>query len=88
MSRTYRKFPCFGTDGPKHRRFAKRQANKRVRKSNNVTNGGAYKKLYCSYDIVDFKWVYYTDIEILDSINEFYTIIKPWKLKSRSMAGS
>ncbi len=46
------------TDGYKgsfKKRHAKRQANKKVRKSVEVLNGTMYKKLYCSWNICDYK---------------------------------
>lgn len=39
--------------------WAKRQANKRVRRENmKIPNGKQYRKLYCSYDICDWKSYY------------------------------
>ena len=39
--------------------FAKKQANKVVRRyKDNIENGGFYKKLYESYDICDFRCIY------------------------------
>ena len=56
MSRSYRK-PIWtqGYDGDT-RQFKKRQANKRVRNSENATDGKAYKKEFESWDIVDWKF--------------------------------
>ena len=36
-------------------RSAKRLANRKVRRTKNVPDGKAYRKLYSSYDINDFK---------------------------------
>ncbi len=42
--------------------WAKRQANKKVRRYKGVLcNGKMYRKLYCSYDICD--WIFYSDDE-------------------------
>lgn len=53
MSRS-RKKNCIVKDSGKHKQFAKRQANKKIRKSD-CASGGAYKKLYDQYDICDWK---------------------------------
>ena len=39
-----------------YRRFAKRQANKRIRKLKELWNGMVYKRFYSSYDICDYKF--------------------------------
>lgn len=60
MSRSYKKNPIY-TDGrtptPKKN---KRIANKRVRKSLNLPNGNAYKKVFETYDIHDYisRWTW------------------------------
>lgn len=54
MSRSYRKNPICKQ---KNYSFNKKLANRRVRYSEDVPNGKAYKKYYCSYDICDWKWV-------------------------------
>ena len=55
MSRSYRHNPCVGDSGPHYRKYAKRLANKKVRKLHDVPYGKVYKKYFCSYDIVDYK---------------------------------
>ena len=52
MSKSYKRaiFQCDGA----YKRYAKRQANKRVRRSAGVPDGGGYKKIYCSWDISDY----------------------------------
>jgi hypothetical protein len=53
MSRSYRKTPILKDPNNK---WAKRKSNKRVRNnSDEIVNGNHYKKLFCSYDICDFK---------------------------------
>ena len=55
MSRSYKTEPWI-TDGP--HAWAKKHANKRVRRSLNVPNGKAYRKFSCSYDICDYKFLW------------------------------
>lgn len=51
MSRSYKK-PYY-TD---QQTWAKRDANRSVRRAKNVSNGNAYKKEYCSYNIRDWSF--------------------------------
>ncbi len=56
MARTYRKVLCYTSDSPNHKRFAKRQASKKVRKIDPefiIPDGKAYRMFYNPYDIVD-----------------------------------
>ena len=56
MSRSYRE-PWFTCGyGGSYKAFAKRQANKRVRRHDDVYGGCYYKRLYCSWDICDYKF--------------------------------
>ena len=71
MSRSYKHTPGWTDGGTPYRKWAKRQANKIVRKAKVVHNGSAYKKLYCSYDICDYKFIYYSKKEILAEINRY-----------------
>lgn len=41
--------------GSNWRAFAKRQANKRIRKTMDIIDGMIYKRFYDSWDICDFK---------------------------------
>lgn len=53
MSRSFKKTPGWCDRNP----FAKRQANKRVRRFQGpVSNGRWYRKLYCSWEICDFRF--------------------------------
>ena len=52
MSRSYKKNPVVKDKGKNEKRFA----NKKVRRTKNVPNGGAYKKVYNQYDICDYCW--------------------------------
>jgi hypothetical protein len=57
MSRSYRKPYWTEGYGARGRKFAKRLATKHVRKSKNIANGGAYKLIFNSWDICDFKFL-------------------------------
>ncbi len=83
MSRSYRKFPCFTSDGQAHKKFAKQQANKKVRKTTIISNGKQYRKVFNSWNIVDYKWVCYTNEEIINFLSSEVFNFKPWELKSR-----
>ncbi len=51
MSRSYKKTPVVSAADPLYRKFAKRRANKKARKTDNIPSFMAYKKLYQSVDI-------------------------------------
>ena len=70
MSRSFKKTPGFCDRNP----FNKRQANKRVRKDWMIASGGAYRKCFESWDICDYKFLYFTR----QSAIEFHED-KPWK---------
>lgn len=56
MSRSYKKHEVY-TDGRNGQVVSKRFANKAVRRYKNyLSNGKAYKKLYCSWEIHDHIW--------------------------------
>jgi len=56
MSRS-RKKPYFTDYSKNYTKWAKRQANKVVRKFKfGLSNGKGFKKLYCSYNIKDWIW--------------------------------
>ena len=54
MSRSYKKH-SYCTDHHLHNTM-KRYANKKVRKTKGSFHGNEYKKLFCSYDICDYKF--------------------------------
>lgn len=58
MSRSYKKVPGY-TDGGKARKFFKRCSNKRARKNWNLDSGGSHKKDGFTYDICDWKSIYF-----------------------------
>ncbi|MDE5570181.1 MAG: hypothetical protein K2J47_01355 [Ruminococcus sp.] len=37
-------------------KFGKKSASSAVRRAEDVPNGKAYKKFFCSYDICDYRW--------------------------------
>lgn len=54
MSRSYKHVPCW-TD---HTKGEKRLANKKVRRSSDlIPSGNFYKKIYCSWNICEFRFV-------------------------------
>ena len=55
MSRSFRKHPRAKDPANKG---MKKYANKRVRKTENIPNGKAYKKVFESYDISDWNWIW------------------------------
>lgn len=64
MSRSYRK-NLYYVDGQNkragcmnRRKFMRRKANKRVRKSEDISNGSAYKKEFNSWNISDWRFKY------------------------------
>ena len=54
MSRSYKKSLWIKDRSP----FHKKQANRKVRRSEDVPNGKAYRKFYESYDISDYAFQY------------------------------
>lgn len=57
MSRSYKKHPWYTDHTRTYTKFAKHQANIKVRRTKGLYNGSSYKKLYDSWDIHD--WVSY-----------------------------
>lgn len=53
MSRSFRK--PYITDTGRHRKWAKKDANKTVW-HRDTYNGAHYKRLYCTWNICDYKW--------------------------------
>jgi len=87
MSKTFRKYPS-AKDYSRHRTsYMKRVANKKVRKSWNIPSGRSFKKVFCSWDIVDYKFVYYNDSGYLDYCGGYVTDFG-YRYESRSKARS
>ena len=58
MSRSRKKHSIYKDYSRNYTRWAKRQANKVVRKyQNKLPNGKSYRKLYCSYNISDYRFM-------------------------------
>ena len=55
MSRSRKKFPMVKDNG-RSKTWQKRQANKKVRNTEDIEDGKAYKKEYNSWNICDWKW--------------------------------
>lgn len=60
MARSYRKTPIVKDI----MKSGKKMANRKVRRSKDIPNGGAYKKFYPQWDVID--WVYYNPITRLE----------------------
>ena len=55
MSRSFKK--GYWVKDPNNK-YMKRFANKKVRNSKDVPSGKAYKEVFSSYDISDYKWMW------------------------------
>lgn len=54
MSRSYKKVPCCKN----YNRGMKKRANRHLRRNYfDIPSGRAYKKLFCSYDICDYRFL-------------------------------
>lgn len=56
MSRSYKKYPVVNDSQPKSTKARKKIANRKVRNTDDVPNGKAYKKVSESWNIRDFAW--------------------------------
>jgi hypothetical protein len=75
MSRSVKKVAGYSDgEGTRRKRFAKRDANRKVRQSHLHANGGFYKKLYPQYDICDFNIRYWNIREEEEYINNKYSV--------------
>lgn len=68
MSRSYKKYPI---RKQKNDKSAKRQANRKVRRTKDVPSGKAYKKYYNSYDIYDYGFRWSRIQAIIEYFNEY-----------------
>jgi len=59
MSRSHKKYPSWKDNHRGGAKIGKRFANKRVRRTEEIWNGGSYKRLYPTYDIVDYRFTDY-----------------------------
>ncbi len=81
MSKSYYKYPAIKDYGRGYSNWSKRQASKAVRRRKDIDNGRAYKKVYDSYNINDYKWAYIYDESLLDG----WYADKPYKLAKKSL---
>ena len=65
MSRSRKRTPGWTDYRPSLRAY-KRLASKAVRRCPVVADGGKYKTLYCSYELRDWRCVYYTPQQYRD----------------------
>lgn len=56
MSRSFRKAWVVDGYGSSWKKYAKNQANRKVRKAKDLPNGSSYKKVFESWDICDYKY--------------------------------
>jgi len=57
VSRSYRKpWAVDGYKGSRVKQFHKNQANRRIRRAEDVPDGNIYRKYYPQWDICDWKW--------------------------------
>lgn len=77
MSKSYKKYTCFTDNQRSGAKKEKRFANKKVRKTFDINDGCAYKKLYCSWNIHDYKFAYYSKHEVEGATSSWWHIIEP-----------
>lgn len=69
MSRSYKKFPQVRVYYGKSGKWARNQANRRIRRlpiEYDLPNGRSFKKIYESYDIWDYGFTQFKEWEIKD----------------------
>lgn len=81
MSKTFRKFPSAKDYSRSYTSYIKRVANKTVRKNWEISNGKDFKKCFCSWNIVDYKWILYDEKDFV-----YFPWLKEHKFESRSKA--
>lgn len=58
--------------------YAKRQANKKVRRTPGISSGGSYKKVYDPWNICDFKFLYFNK----NNVSEYHKN-EMWKVYAK-----
>ena len=58
MTRSRKKVPGWSQGGSRHR-FSKRLANKQVRKVLDIPNGGAFRKVFETWNICDYRELHF-----------------------------
>lgn len=54
MARSYKKTPFNKDNGP-FAKFSRKKANKKVRQSKGISNGGHYKRFYDAWAVCDYR---------------------------------
>ena len=67
MGKSYKKNPFYKA----HRSDGKKMANDRVRVSKDIPNGGAYKKFFPPWDVIDYT-IYWPWDEDIDCVSTWY----------------
>jgi len=57
MSRSYRKPYVVSGNGTKFKQYAKKEANRLIRRTKDVPNGKAYRKFYETWNIDDYRYL-------------------------------
>jgi len=71
MSRSFKKNAGWTDHRSPFSKFAKKFANRKVRRTKNIPNGGAYKKIYESWEICEYKFLYFSKSEIVREIEKY-----------------
>lgn len=66
MSRSYYKYPSVKDYSRNYTSWSKRQASKAARRNWKIGDGANYKKVYCRYNIFDYRSTYYYDYEVFN----------------------
>ena len=76
MARSYKKTPGWCDRNP----FMKRYANKRIRqlhrRGGEIPDGGRYKRLTCSYDICDWRFLFIRRLSVRRMHTDYE---RPWQ---------
>ncbi|UCF98550.1 MAG: hypothetical protein JSV89_03205 [Spirochaetaceae bacterium] len=59
MSRSRKKVWGWTDHRSPHSKIAERLTNKKVRHTESFPNGGAYKKIFCSWETYDYEFLYF-----------------------------
>jgi hypothetical protein len=77
LSHSFKKHPGHCDRNP----FMKRKANEKVRHYKDLVNGMMYKKVTCSWDIHDYKWLIWDASDLWRSDEDYHYGDAPKKLK-------
>ena len=84
MSKTYRKVVAFTDYSRSYTHWSKRQASKAVRRTPDLDDGKAYRKVYNPWQIHDYKFCYYTadDVREWDEHRAPLKESSPWTYRT------